>query len=120
MCDEGTDQRARYGGRHLHSASVSARHIPQTDRQYIHKILSILCALCGIGRIDLSVDFLVDGQRHLRCDGTAVAMLLAYFEKSLVVVAVAAIIVVYCSELSSDDFKGYIKYFSGRKKSGLL
>lgn len=31
--------------------------------------------------------------------GTAVAMLLAYFEKSLVVVAVAAIIVVYCSEL---------------------
>ena len=31
--------------------------------------------------------------------GTAVAMLLAYFEKSLVVVAVAAIIVVYCSEM---------------------
>ncbi len=31
--------------------------------------------------------------------GTAVAVLLAYFEKSLVVVAVAAIIVVYCSEM---------------------
>ena len=31
--------------------------------------------------------------------GTAVAMLLAYFEKSLVVVAVAAIVVVYCSEM---------------------
>ena len=87
------------GACNVHSESASGHCFPQKNTFPFLAFLSGLYALCRFGALTFPEIFASTGHYISAAAGTITAIALGYFRRSLVIVAVAAIAVVYIVEM---------------------